>query len=574
MPWAAVALLAALSSGGVARAGIVQVGTLPRLGSRLSALAAHPTRPEVVLVGTEDGFVMRSDDGGVSWLDVALLSPREIFQGRIRSPDSRVETLFGWGGPNPHFNFYLRDHGLKPLRMNLGQTLSSLYPPITAIYGLKFDPQNPLQVWAATGAGLYKSRDGGRSFSRAFVPGARAEEHGVRAIAIDPRNSRTVLAGAETGLFVSRDAGATFRKVRDEFLAESSVADLAFDPVEPGKLYAATAGSLAVSPDGGEHWGTSYYSEDAAASDVLSVTPLEGGVVWITTRDGLFLSEKGGEPGSWVRVGAELTKRTLSRVVVLQPPDELVVFGDDTLWYSASSEAGFRPVYHTAGREAIAGGGLVPSEPGGSAERVWIGTSAGLFQFRRNTGGGLTELGAVPGPLGPTLSELRQEVRRLFGMQLERTGRLRDVNAVYKYLIPRLSAGYNMTLSNEAMLRRDAIFPSFDYRYFMNRADSELGLSLVAMWDLRSLVFSRDRLSEWGRLERDVKFAREQMEENLTRAYGEWRQVTERSTLPGAVTTERERLAYQLRIDELEAYMNGLSRGYFERKKRKLMPSN
>ena len=139
----------------------------------------------------------------------------------------------------------------------------------------------------ATGDGVYKSTDAGKTWTHVGLEKGGPEKGGLRdaqqitAILVDPKNSNRVFVAAEghpygpnaeRGVFRSTDGGQTFQKVlyKDE---NTGAADLAFDPTNPQTIYAAlwaarvapwevrSGGSIYIagsglykSTDGGDTW--------------------------------------------------------------------------------------------------------------------------------------------------------------------------------------------------------------------------------------------------------------------------------------------------------------------------------
>ncbi len=117
------------------------------------------------------------------------------------------------------------------------------------------DPKNPDTVWVGTGEnnsqrsvaygdGVYKSIDGGRSWTNM---GLKASEH-IGNIVIDPRDSNVVYVAAQgplwgpagdRGLFKTTDGGKTWNKILniDE---NTGVTDLVIDPRNPDIIHAAS----------------------------------------------------------------------------------------------------------------------------------------------------------------------------------------------------------------------------------------------------------------------------------------------------------------------------------------------
>ena len=143
---------------------------------------------------------------------------------------------------------------------------------------------NPAIVWAGTGEanlhhsalpgdGVYRSLDGGRTWSRLGLEGTGH----IARIVLHPTNPDVAWVAAlgptyaespERGVFKTEDGGRTWTKVL--FVdAKTGAADLAIDPRNPGKLYAAMwqhrrwpwifksggpSSGLFVSQDGGRTW--------------------------------------------------------------------------------------------------------------------------------------------------------------------------------------------------------------------------------------------------------------------------------------------------------------------------------
>ena len=169
---------------------------------------------------------------------------------------------------------------------NMGTTWTSLFDgELTSSIGdVVIAPSDSDTVWVGTGepnnrqsssfgTGVYKSTDGGASFSRV---GLEETEH-IGKIAIDPRNPNRVFVAALGGLwraseargvFRTADGGRTWTKVL--FIDEDTgVSTLAMDGGNPDILYAAAyqrrrtpwgfngggpGGGLYKTTDGGEHW--------------------------------------------------------------------------------------------------------------------------------------------------------------------------------------------------------------------------------------------------------------------------------------------------------------------------------
>src|SRR5437867_8969584 len=184
----------------------------------------------------------------------------------------------------------------------------------------------------ATGDGVYKSTDGGKTWTHLGLRDAQQ----ITAILVDPKNPNRVFVAAEghpygpnaeRGVFRSTDGGQIFQNVlyKDE---NTGAADLAFDPTNSQTIYAALwaarvapwevrsgasiyiAGSgLYKSTDGGETWKPLTKGLLSATDDLgrmgIAVAPSRPSRIYAsveakTGKSGVYRSDDGGESGERV----------------------------------------------------------------------------------------------------------------------------------------------------------------------------------------------------------------------------------------------------------------------------------
>jgi len=216
------------------------------------------------------------------------------------------------------------------------------WAPIFDSYGsysigcVAVDPRNHLVVWVGTGEnnsqrsvgygdGVYKSIDGGASFS---MVGLESSEH-IAKVLIDPRHSDTVYvaaqgplwkSGGDRGLYKTTDGGKTWKTVL-MISVNTGVTDVVFDPRNPDVLYAAAyqrRRHVWTLIDGGPESGL-YRSIDAGQTwrkinkglpdgdkgrIGLAVSPLNPDVLYATVeaargQSGFYRSDNGGE--TWAK---------------------------------------------------------------------------------------------------------------------------------------------------------------------------------------------------------------------------------------------------------------------------------
>ncbi|MEM7357235.1 MAG: glycosyl hydrolase, partial [Acidobacteriota bacterium] len=140
---------------------------------------------------------------------------------------------------------------------NAGVTWTPIFDDQTSysIGCVTIDPQDPEVIWVGTGEnvggrhvgygdGIYRSDDGGQTWQH---KGLQTSEH-ISEILIHPEDSETLWVaaqgplwsqGGERGVFLTTDGGTTWERVLGDEVWVGAT-DLAIDPRDPDRLYAAT----------------------------------------------------------------------------------------------------------------------------------------------------------------------------------------------------------------------------------------------------------------------------------------------------------------------------------------------
>jgi photosystem II stability/assembly factor-like uncharacterized protein len=218
-------------------------------------LAIDLSNPEMVYAATLDRALLKSGDGGKTWIQVELPGGEKTAASVAVHPfDSNLLYV---GTP---------DAVLKTKKGGAAWEKLAAQPKIAE--SIAIDPVNPDAVYVGTSSGLYKTADGGASWKELGADALGRKQ--VRKVAVSPSDSNAVYAVGAAGIYGSSDAGVKWRELSKGMSLANAMA-IAFDPLDSGTIWAAASGGLyrtAVAKGSGE----------AAASPVVAAAaPLTGG---------------------------------------------------------------------------------------------------------------------------------------------------------------------------------------------------------------------------------------------------------------------------------------------------------
>ncbi len=205
------------------------------------SLAVGRTNPRRMYLAGHNVFQV-SDDGGTSWQPLANTLPDIDIHGFALSPDDPSRLYACVAG----YGLWRSDDGGRTWHRP-GSQLPGDVVALAAAGG------SPETLYAGSArSGVLQSADGGRTWAPIAALGSR----GAFALAVDPTHYETVYAGVEGGLFKSTDGGATWSRL--PFPVDNALA-IAASPARPGLLlaiaFAENRGLVFRSEDGGASWG-------------------------------------------------------------------------------------------------------------------------------------------------------------------------------------------------------------------------------------------------------------------------------------------------------------------------------
>ena len=211
-----------------------------------------------------------------------------------------------------------RDGGLTWTNLSQGMSHSR-------VISMTLDPVYPATVYAGTkGDAVYKSYDGGQRWvsQRAGLDDVTVSSV-VNQFVFDPADSNHLFAATTMGVFETKDAGDSWTKRMEGMKEVLMVVTLGLDPTRPEILYAGTSGGVYKSIDQAGHWEkvnnglvdpAIIKSSRALNVTAILVDPHEPDTVYAATLEGLYKTTDGA--ASWARIGQSLQDQMVFSMIL------------------------------------------------------------------------------------------------------------------------------------------------------------------------------------------------------------------------------------------------------------------
>lgn len=297
----------------------------PGGGGWIQSIAASLFDADELFVGCDVGGFYRSTDGGKSYR-VYNTGLQDYFV-EVIAPHPADPALIFLGCRSGVYRS--RDRGRRWQWLREGFPAINEHGWSAPISAISFVPGKPQVVYAAIGdprgdkhfrSEIYRSLDGGDSWSQIVPAGQLPEKCNITALQIDPRNDQRLLIASSRGVFISADGGASWQESNDGLPAHRRARRMVMAPSNPDVIYLSMRagsgetpwqGGVYRSDDGGRSWqARSAGLPDRAAPkasdtvmltcnvDRLQVDPRDadkvwaGGYAWVNAT--VYLSRDGG----------------------------------------------------------------------------------------------------------------------------------------------------------------------------------------------------------------------------------------------------------------------------------------
>jgi photosystem II stability/assembly factor-like uncharacterized protein len=311
-------------------------------GGDVRVLATDPSRRERIFLGTADGHIFASEDSGKHWslLGRASSRPDAVITSIVVDPrDGNVLFASSWTRNSAIGGGIFRS-------MDGGRTWSAAGLAGEAVRVLIMAPSDPKVLVAGALDGVYRSNDASRSWKR-ISPENHPELRNLDSLAVDPRDSQIIYAGTFHLPWKTLDGGRTWSPIHQGMIDDSDVMSLRIDAGTPGRIYASSCSGIYRSDDGAAQWlkiqGIPYTARRTYA---IAQDPHHPDQVYAATSEGLWKTADGGKtwqrttPDSWVINTVEVSQGDPGRVLI-GTEERGVLASDDAGEHFEDANAGF-----------------------------------------------------------------------------------------------------------------------------------------------------------------------------------------------------------------------------------------
>jgi hypothetical protein len=543
-------------------------------GGPYSVLSVFPGNSARVAVGTSDGAVLWSEDGGITADEAQALVPRRWDPVTIRSGQRAIFSqrnaddldevaqrhrvnLQHIGLPDErallHF-LHLLGLGLPGGRHQLWMMVPDRVTELSDIAW----PRGEGPMLLAAQAGILTSDQSRWSWIRTLGgPGELPREGDLfgLSVAIDPENPQRMLASTDRGMQVSDNGGYTWAPHPDSDFEDSWVTRIVWDPENPQLVFAVTPDTILLSQDGALTFEPSF-----SASGEIKDLSLSAEAAVVATTEGIQVATSEG-------INTLIKEKDLIGALPWRDGSFLAATSEELLLVAA--DGSFRTVLRT-----------IPSDPylrlAGDASNAWLLSTHTILRIgdrlERTAGGRLST--KAPRML-MSLTKLERQVLERTGLGGPRDTRLHQ--RWYAKLLPKLRASAHVNIGPEPAsltqperyynprwspvgtreVRDEIVLPGQIWQTgatTMSRNYWEVS----ATWDLREFLFGDDNVSNPNLIiESQIRDKRDAVIAQIRWHYRECAALVADLARPPA-DTELE-LAWRLRLEEHASYLDWMS---------------
>ena len=309
-------------------------------GGDVSSLAVDPRNSNHLILGTHDGQIYQSANGGLAWRLTApglklngfeirrFLFDREragvIYAGLVQIKDARDDSSGG---------------GIYRSTDN-GETWSEIeIMNGRSVRGIVQSASDPNVIIVAARDGIYRTSDRGENWER-LTPEADPELRGFHSAAIDPRDAKIIYVGTWHLPWKTVDGGLTWKRAGSKesgMIDDSDIFAIQIDESKPDSVLMSACSGIYRSFDASAKWtklqGIPYTSR---RTHVIYQHPTRPEVIFAGTTEGLWRTTDGGK--NWE---VKTSPRLIINAISIHPDKPDCVFvGTEDMGVMISNDGG------------------------------------------------------------------------------------------------------------------------------------------------------------------------------------------------------------------------------------------
>ena len=263
-------------------------------GGDVRSLVVDPNNPDRFYLGTLDGQIYSSADGGRNWELLYNFNKPKLFVDHIIVDPRASNTI------------YVATHRHKEaggfFKSTDGGHNWREAPELKneALHSLTQSDANPDVLIAGTFNGIFRSDNSGDSWTQLPTSSTLGLVH-VESLAIDPRTPDTIYAGTWYLPYKSTDGGKSWRSIKNGIIDDSDIFAIDIDPRDPNHIIASACSGIYETKNAGDRWEkVQGIPSQSRRTRAIVQHPSIPGMVFAGTTEGFWLSNRGGADGSWM----------------------------------------------------------------------------------------------------------------------------------------------------------------------------------------------------------------------------------------------------------------------------------
>ncbi|MGH9799347.1 MAG: hypothetical protein ACRD82_03205, partial [Blastocatellia bacterium] len=310
-------------------------------GGDVSVLTVDPRNDNRILIGSGDGQIYGSTDGGTVW---------KRFRPGIRALGFTVTVIhfdrekpgLVYAGVKPQTEIGDEDSGSNSANSaNTGsffisedngdswREVESLRGQAVRSYSQSVSDPNVMAIAASNG--VYRSSDRGRNWEL-ITPVGNPELRGFHSVAIDPGDANAIYVGTHHLPWKTPDGGKTWKRTGHKdvgMIDDSDIFTIQIDPDNPNTVLMSACSGIYRSRDAGTAWtkfqGIPYSSR---RTHMIYRHPTRPETIFAATTEGLWVSTEDGKADSWRQV---TSSQLVINAIAIHPsqPDRVFLGTED-----------------------------------------------------------------------------------------------------------------------------------------------------------------------------------------------------------------------------------------------------